>query len=119
VLAATAVGLALVLLAVASGPAEEAAPAYAQPRTSTDDPAGEPIAQALCRHESLPPGEALRPNHATPRGVESRASQPVALLVPKGGMPAPELLAWRASLQERPPAEARPPLHVLFCTWLT
>src|SRR5262249_43003431 len=67
-----------------------------QPTPSAEGLAGEPVAPAFCRPESLPPGEALRHGHATPRGVEARSAQPGALLVPRDGTPGVELPDWLA-----------------------
>jgi hypothetical protein len=121
VLVGAAVVLALAQLFAA--PSREAAaaslPTKAQPQTSTDGVVDEPVSPVFCPPLPLPLSEALRDNHATHRGVDSRHARPGVLLVPRGVTPGIEVHAWQALFRRQLPAAARPPLHLLFCTWLT
>src|SRR5690348_6858770 len=109
---AGAVVLVLCLLSLDPG-----VPAAKEPSLSTSLDA-EPTSPALSRHDSLPPREGLRHSHATHRVLEVRPASPGVLLVPSGGTARTELSDWLALFRGRRPPSARPPLHVLFCTWL-
>jgi len=122
-LAAAAVFLALGLLSAvpsrgtAAGPPPTSDTAPEQHQASTAGGAGEPAPPAVCRPGLPPSGQALHRSHATDRGVDPRHAEPGVLLLPGGSTAGIKCTAW-LTLRGGLTAASRPPLHVLFCTWL-
>ncbi len=81
--------------------------------------AADPAAPAFCRRGAPPSGEVVRRSHPAGPGGDSRHAGPVVILVHFAGMGAVELALWQPPFRGCRTPAPRPPLHVLFCTWLT
>jgi hypothetical protein len=80
-------------------------------------PAGDTASPAFSRGGSSPAPEALRPEHLTPTGVKVRPAPP-GIALPADGAPKSRPPTWLCPSGARRTPFSRPPLQILFCTWL-
>lgn len=79
----------------------------------------EQAAAALSLYGSVPPGQAVRLDHSTPRNPGSRHCSFGTLLLSTGGPPCGRLPHGLRHPSVRWPAFSQPSLRILYCTWLT
>jgi hypothetical protein len=106
-------------LGLSSGPGT---PAGLDPLPATAVEGGQgpsaPCRPAFCRGGPTDAPEALRPDHLTPTGCKLRPDSSGLALSAAGTSPKGQAPAWLCPSRARRAAFSRPPLQVLFCTWL-